>query len=78
VLRVTGTDGVREPEGEVHRSLADLQKKTAILPNYGIDEENKGEGADKDTSFPGLAGGLLTLLFAAIAWLLLKRRRVRI
>jgi len=78
VLRVTETGQVPEPEGGVHRSLADLQEKTAILPNYGLDKENKNEMTDKDSSLPGLVGGLLTLLFAVVVWLLLKRRRVRI
>jgi cobalt/nickel transport system permease protein len=78
VLRVTGTGEVRKPEGEVHRSLADLQGKTAILPNYGLDKEGKRDGTDKGTSLSGLVGGLLTLLFAGIVWLIVKRRRIRI
>ena len=78
VLRVTGTNGVREPEGGVHRSLADIQEKTAILPDYGLEKNNKREEDDKGAPLSGLVGGLLTMLFAGIVWLLLKRRRVRI
>jgi len=89
VLRVTGTGEVREPDGEVHRSLAELQEKITILPNYNIDKEVKRDGTDigegstarapagMGTPLSGLVGGVLTLFLAGIVWLFLKRRRVR-
>jgi cobalt/nickel transport system permease protein len=89
VLRVTGTSEVSEPEGEVHRSLADLQEKTALMPDYSLEGEVQrdstgiGEGSKPTpsprmgTSLSGLLGGVLTLLLAGVMWLLLKQRRVR-
>ncbi len=89
VLRVTGTGEIREPEGEVHRSLADLQKKTALLPDYRLDKEDKqdgtelGEGSaarsstEPGTPLSGFVGGVLTLLLAGALGLFLKRYHLR-
>jgi cobalt/nickel transport system permease protein len=89
ILRVTGSGEVREPDGEVHRSLAELQERTTIVPNYNLDKEVKRDGiaigerstaklpAGIGTSLSGLVGGVLTLFLAGIVWLLLKQRRVR-
>ena len=88
VLRVAESEMVKEPQGKVHRSLADLQKKTAILPDYSFDKGTQrtgaGEGsaawpsAEIATSISGIVGGMLTLLFAGVMWLFLKRRRFRV
>ncbi|MCJ7498641.1 PDGLE domain-containing protein, partial [bacterium] len=86
---VTGTGEIREPEGEVHRSLANLQKKTALLPDYRLDKEDKQVGTDLDegsaarpstepgTPLSGFVGGILTLLLAGALGLFLKRYHLR-
>ena len=90
VLRVTGTGEVLEPEGKTHRSLADLQDKTALLPGYSLDKKVKRDGTgigeestqwpstDMGTALSGLVGGTLTLLLAGVVWILLKRRQARV
>jgi cobalt/nickel transport system permease protein len=89
VLRVTGTGEVPQPEGDVHRSLADLQEKTAILPDYRLEKEGKQDETDigvesaalpstePDTPLTGFVGGSLTLLLAGALWLFLKRHHLR-
>ncbi len=89
VLRVIGTGEILESQGKIHRSLADLQEKTAILPGYRLDRETKldetdisgestaGPSADMSTALPGLVGGVLTLLLAGVAWLFLKQHHSR-
>jgi cobalt/nickel transport system permease protein len=63
--------------------LADLQKRSALLPDYALPAEAvAGEDASEgswpaiaaDTSAAGVIGGLLTLAVLAIAGMLLKRR----
>jgi len=79
VLRVTGTGEIKEPEGKVHRSLADLQEKTAILPGYSLDRADIQEDSTTppsfhlNTSLPGLVGGVLTLVLAGAVWLFFKQ-----
>jgi cobalt/nickel transport system permease protein len=62
-----GSDAV----GGVHRALAGVQEKTAVLPDYG-----SADGAgDAGTSLSGVLGGALTLLAAVLVGLLLSRRK---
>lgn len=91
ILRVTGSGEVGENEGSVHRSLADLQEKTAVMPGYGIEETTGDDGGgtvegkdlppatatQMDTPLSGLVGGVLTMLLAGFFWFILKRRSVR-
>ncbi len=68
----------------VHRSLAAIQKKTALLPDYGFKQTENDTVADTIDSWPavdigtsvaGLAGGVLTLILAmALGWGLRRRR----
>ena len=90
VLRATRTGEVSKPEGQIHRSLSDLQKKTSIFPDYTLDNEDNPNGTDigeESTAWPsddvnkslsGLVGGMLTLLLAGFAWLILKRHCYRL
>jgi len=76
--RTAGTAELEAPDG-VHQLLADLQSKTAFMPDYGFKapEEASAEEAtaeeaeaswpavDAGTSVAGLVGGTLTLVLAA-------------
>lgn len=77
IARVTGGEKLAEPEGRVHSALAGLQEQTAVLPDYGFGAKLAAPETAVDnagTSVAGLVGGLLTLAFAGLAGLLLKKR----
>jgi len=85
LLQVTGNGEIREPEGEIHRSRAEIQGKTSILPDYHLekDETKADEGSsawtptEVETPLSGFVGGILTLLLAGALWLILKRQHLR-
>ena len=83
--------GVSGPESGVHRELADLQKRTAFLPDYGL-RATEAESASSEhagvevepwpavnvgTSVSGIVGGLMTLVVACLAALALKSHAIR-
>ena len=81
--KVTSTEEFAGPEDRVHKSLADLQEKTALLPDYDF-KSSPGEAASEPAAWPaanagtsvsGLAGGFLTLGLAGLVGLALKARR---
>jgi cobalt/nickel transport system permease protein len=86
IERVAGQPDVAEPASQLHRSLENIQSKTALFPDYSLagsisagetaHEEGGAEGATSSwgTSLSGLVGGLLTLFLAGAIWLLVKRR----
>jgi len=72
VARVIGETELKEPESRMHTSLAEVQKATAMLPDYtfkGTEGESKA-----GTSTAGILGGFLTLAVAAGLGFLLSRR----
>lgn len=84
MFHTSGREELAAPEAGVHRSLAGIQEKTALLPDYGFkatgDEGGEVDEAwpivDVGTSLSGLVGGLLTLLVAGLTvWLLRRRSR---
>ncbi|MBU2490512.1 MAG: energy-coupling factor ABC transporter permease [Proteobacteria bacterium] len=87
MFRTAGVEELESPEG-IHSSLANLQEKTAFLPDYGFKEgeavEPEGEAAEEGEAWPsvsagtsvsGLVGGALTLALAAVIGLAVRRRR---
>lgn len=76
--RTAGTSELETPDG-IHQTLADLQSRTAFMPDYGfkapagdsaeeaMSEETEGSwpAVDAGTSVAGLVGGSLTLVLAA-------------
>jgi cobalt/nickel transport system permease protein len=84
------TVGVEELESDnsIHKSLSNLQEKTALLPDYGFKQsetqDNEPEAAsepawpavDTGTSISGIIGGALVLLAGIVIGLLLRRRKV--
>lgn len=87
LFKTVGEEELVTPEG-VHLTLAELQEKTAILPDYGFKhapdaQEETGEEAvwptvDGGTSVSGLVGGAMTLVLAVLIGFIIslcKRRR---
>ena len=73
LAKATGQEEMAGPDGGLHQELAEVQAKTALLPDYGF--KSAGEGSDPwpavsaGTTVSGVVGGLLTLAFAAlIGW----------
>jgi len=87
IFKTTGTDELDTPRKGVHTVLADVQEKTALLPDYGYKSEKfeaaagaaKSESAvDTGKTVSGLVGGALTLLLAGLLGFALKRRKKNI
>jgi cobalt/nickel transport system permease protein len=91
IARVTGKEEVSGPEAGVHGKLASLQRKTALLPDYGfkageadpVPEETVAltpepwPAVSAGTSVSGLVGGLMTLALAGLAGLAFGQRSNR-
>jgi cobalt/nickel transport system permease protein len=84
MFRTAGTEELENPEKGVHASLAEIQDKTAFLPDYGFkaatpeheaEEQESWPAVDPGTSVSGLVGGALTLLIGLLIGLALKRRK---
>lgn len=84
MFKTAGKEELDKPQSGPHASLEELQKKTAILPDYGFkageakSEEGKSQAwphVDSGTSVSGFVGGALTLLTAVLIGLALKRRK---
>jgi len=76
IKRVTGHEELAAPERGVHGALGTLQEKVTILPDYDFPRSSGEDSAASEagTTVAGLIGGVLTLAFAAVVGLLLKRR----
>ena len=84
------TAGTAELEGSsrVHELLADLQSKTAFLPDYGFKAAAEAEAAEAaetssnvGTSVSGIVGGALTLGLAGLIGLMIsvwKKKKLKI
>jgi cobalt/nickel transport system permease protein len=76
--RVSGKEELESPEEGIHTSLAQVQEKTAILPDYALKGSDVDgpqphwPAVDAGTTLSGLLGGLLTLTLAISAGVLLK------
>ena len=89
IAKVTGNPELKGPQLGVHRALAQLQEKIAILPDYNFRKSaEKGrvalpEKVKQDVTFrpgtcvAGIVGTLITLLLAFMSGLVLKKRNVR-
>ncbi len=88
MAKVSGKEKLENPAAGIHESLAEIQQKTAFLPDYGFKSAEPvvatTEPAPKEpapwpdvsagTSVAGLVGGLMTLLLAGLIGYGLKRR----
>jgi len=89
IARVTGKAELKSVEQGVHGSLADIQEKSAWLPDYNFRRPAQAVAAMRPgitpqdnevnigTSVAGLIGTFLTLLLAFSVGLLLKKRNQR-
>ena len=82
ISRAAGTEKIQGSETGVHESLASVQEKTAILPDYGFkreEEEVDGQESwptiDTGTTISGFVGSALTLFLAGLIGFMLKRQR---
>lgn len=82
VARVTGDVALDEPAHAVHRLLAAIQERLAVLPEYafrtgaGSHDATIQAGADVrlGSSLAGVVGGLLTLVLCVLIGVALRRR----
>ena len=88
IARVTGEEGLKGSEQGLHRVLAAIQEKTAILPDYTFrkpsepkthdalpaGEHKKDERSRLGTSISGLFGSLMVLALAFLSGVILKKR----
>jgi len=88
IAKVTGKGELAGAKDAVHANLAAVQSKTAILPDYGFKDSQKGKvlpepaGTPPEsipagmagTSVSGLVGGSLTLVLTVLIGLALKAR----
>jgi cobalt/nickel transport system permease protein len=80
--KTAGTAELKASSG-IHHLLAEIQNKTAFLPDYGF--KNAGEGAEEEawpavnagTSLSGILGGVMTLALAAAAGLAVSLAKKR-
>jgi cobalt/nickel transport system permease protein len=89
IAKVTGQEDISGSEAPLHKNLADLQKKTAFLPDYGFKAGETEPAAEQPaepepqpwpavsagTSVSGFVGGLMTLALAGLVGVGLRRRR---
>ena len=89
IAKVTGKEELRAPAQGLHGTLAEVQQKTAVLPDYsfkkpgetGKDEtqpagqRKNAEGSRLGTSVSGVIGALVTLALALLIGFLLKKRQ---
>ena len=73
VEKITSRTAVEATNDGVHAGLAGVQKKTAMLPDYGF---KGGGGGRAVTSYAGLLGGTITLGIIVLAgWAFGRRKR---
>ncbi len=81
IARTSGKENVEGKTSDIHESLENTQNSTVVLPDYGfIEDEDQVQGELREkagTSASGILGGMLTLLLAGSAGVLLRWRRSR-
>jgi cobalt/nickel transport system permease protein len=81
VERTAGTAELEARDDGIHATLARLQQRLAVLPDYALpsaaakDEHAVWPDVDAGTSLAGVVGGVATLVLVAAVGLLLRRRR---
>jgi cobalt/nickel transport system permease protein len=84
IFKASGTEEAAGPQKGIHIPLANVQEKTALLPDYDFksgETEPKTEtskswpSVDAGTTVSGLVGGVITLFVTGLIGYLLRRRR---
>jgi len=87
MLKASGKAEPEVQERGIHGVLAEVQEKTALLPDYNFPAARTSAGSadhadsvvDAGTSVAGIVGGLVTLLIAGlIGWLLRTRQNKKL
>lgn len=87
IAKVTGKGEVSGTSDTVHRKLAAVQEKTALLPDYGFKSAEAENAAAESESWPavtagtsvaGIVGGLITLGLVCLIGFALKARRAAV
>lgn len=80
MFRTSGKEELHTPGTGVYSSLAELQEKTAFLPDYSFKNPGSEEvseawpSVNSGTSVSGLVGGTLTMLTVLLISFALKKR----
>ncbi len=83
MFHTAGKEELATPEHSIYSSLANIQKTTALLPDYGFkssesdaaEPENSWPAVNAETSAAGLIGGMCILLVATGIGFALKKSR---
>lgn len=84
IFKTAGTEEVDGSPSAIHTTLAKVQKKSALLPDYDIKRESVKPPLEKPDASPafdggttvaGLVGGAITLIMAASIGFALRRRK---
>ena len=90
LARATGREEIESRDESLHKSLADLQQKTAFLPDYafmsGANDESPAEtespaaeawpAVSAGTSVSGIVGGIMTVALACLIGVVLRSRSI--
>ena len=89
IFKVTGQEEVPGGDTGIHKDLAELQEKTAFLPDYGFkatEAEQTSHAQDSGDAWPavnagtsasGIIGGIMTLILVVLAGLAIRLYPVR-
>lgn len=79
ISRVTGVTDLPDAEHRIHDTLAAVQEKLALFPDYAwrTDQSATATAAATGTGLAGLVGGLVTLALCALIGLLLRKHARR-
>jgi len=72
--KAIGSEEISSSSYPLHESLADVQSKTAILPDYNFSNAEPESAINIGTSTAGILGGAITLLLAGLIGWALKSR----
>ncbi len=85
MFRTAGKEEMAAPADNIHKTLASIQEKTAILPDYNFKETVSESETEQEetaeswpaisagTSFAGIIGGILTLALAFLIGTVLRK-----
>jgi cobalt/nickel transport system permease protein len=85
MFKTSGKEELETPEHSIYSSLATLQEKTAVLPDYTFkktdsrteESDESWPAVDRGTSFSGLIGGVIVFLLAMGIGFGLRRKKTR-
>lgn len=73
IIKIAGSNEITA-DSQVHKNLEELQKNTAVLPDYSL---TKGDNEKLGTSVSGIIGGAVVCLFSVLLGVFIKLKRKR-